>query len=64
MEVETQSQLSSQKLLTYFLRFTDLFVRIRTRSMQTTLYPQLVEPLIQLIEVQPTQKLYNVNLGC
>ena len=39
-------------------------VSFRYRAMQTQLFPQLVEPIVRLIAVQPTDFVYTLNLDC
>ena len=55
---------TSQRYLSYFVRFIDLVVRTRTSSVQIQLYPQLVEPLIAICTVCPKDGYYLMNIGC
>ena len=56
--------LASQRFLKALLTFTHSLVGYRSRTMQTQLYPQLVEPIVQLIGVMPRDHAYIVNLDC
>ena len=47
-----------------FLSFLFILVNFRTRSMQTQLYPQIIEPVIRIITARPIEKTYIVNLDC
>ena len=58
------STLASQRFLKALLTFTHSLVGYRSRTMQTQLYPQLVEPIVQIIGVMPRDHAYTVNLDC
>ena len=55
---------SSQTFLRAFLGFMFVLIGFRTRSMQTQLYPQLVEPIIRIVTVMPRDNYYIINLDC
>jgi len=50
--------------LAYFLCFLHDVIDLKTREMEQTLYPQLIEPLVQIITVMPAENRYKINLEC
>ena len=60
----TLPQFTSQKFLLNFLIFLQDMVELKTRDMEQTLYSQLIEPLVHIITVKPTEGIYHVNLLC
>ena len=39
-------------------------IQLKTRNMQTQLFPQLVDPMIRLVTVAPRKQVYPVNFDC
>ena len=66
MEIDSlnKSHLKSQKFLFCFLLLIQDLIELKTREMQNTLCVQIIEPLVQIISVQPAKGKYLIDLAC
>ena len=60
----TDNAFASQMFLRSFLSFMFTLISLRTQSMKTQLFPQLIEPIVRIITVMPRNNSYVVNLDC